>query len=134
MSLFDRLLHAFGYRPTPRLTFPVGPDLIRSLEALAERERRQAGEVAQELLAAALAHRWTEEGRLACWNRLSPREQQAAALICLDCTNRQIAAELGISPSTVKSHVRSILRKFGLKSKADLRRALAGWDFSAWLP
>jgi DNA-binding CsgD family transcriptional regulator len=134
MPLFPRLLRAFGYDPSPRLTFHAELGLIQSLEALAAREGRQAGEVAQELLAAALDRRQAEEGRSTCWDGLSPREQQTAALICLDCTNRQIAAGLGISPTTAKSYVRNVLRKFGLKSKAELRRELAGWDFSAWSP
>ena len=48
------------------------------------------------------------------------------------CTNRQIAARLVLSPETVKTHLRSVLHKFGLRSKAELRQALAGWDFSGW--
>ena len=67
------------------------------------------------------------------WQMLSPREQQVAVLTCQNFTNRQIAARLMITPETAKSHVRNVLRKFGLKSKAELRRALADWDFSAWV-
>jgi DNA-binding CsgD family transcriptional regulator len=56
-----------------------------------------------------------------------------AALTRLNFTNRQIAARLMITPETAKTHVRNVLRKFDLHSKAELRRALADWDFSAWL-
>jgi DNA-binding CsgD family transcriptional regulator len=51
----------------------------------------------------------------------------------LNFTNRQIAARLQITPETVKTHVRNVLHKFDLHSKAELRRSLADWDFSAWL-
>jgi DNA-binding CsgD family transcriptional regulator len=66
------------------------------------------------------------------WKRLSEREQTVTALICMQYTNQQIAERLSISPHTVKSHVRNISHKFGLTTKADLRQALANWDFSAW--
>jgi len=56
-----------------------------------------------------------------------------AALICLNYTNRQIASHFVISTETAKTHVANALRKFGLHSKAELRRALADWDFSAWV-
>jgi DNA-binding CsgD family transcriptional regulator len=132
MSLWKRLLHALGYRPSARLTFQADQALIQSLQALAARQQRPAGEVAEALLAAALDQRYAGGEKLERWLQLSPREQQIAALICLGCTNRQIAARLWISPGTAKSHVRNILRKFGLRSKEELRRNLAGWDFSDW--
>ncbi len=55
-----------------------------------------------------------------------------AALLCLNYTNRQVAARLGLSPETVKTHTRNLLAKFQLRTRAELRRALADWDFSAW--
>ena len=60
------------------------------------------------------------------------REQQIAALACMNYTNRQIAAHLFISPETVKTHMRNVLRKFDLHSKAELRQTLGDWDFSSW--
>jgi len=64
---------------------------------------------------------------------LTPRQQQTAALACLNFTNRQIAARLGISPQTVKTHIRNLLHRFDLHSKAELRQVLADWDFSEWI-
>ena len=68
------------------------------------------------------------------WKRLTPRERQVASLICQQnggrsYTNPQIADQLGISRETVKIHVRNILYKFDLHSKAELRRSLSQWDF-----
>jgi len=132
MKFWQRLLRALGYTPLPRLSFHADQEMIQSLQDLAESERRRAGEVAADLLSQALAQRRLEGEHLERWEALSRREQQVAALICRGYTNRQIAARLGVSPDTVKIYVRNVLRKFGLRGRADLRQALAGWDFGDW--
>ena len=48
------------------------------------------------------------------------RERQVLPLITRCCSNKEIAAALNISESTVKFHVASILRKTGTQSKNDL--------------
>ena len=68
-----------------------------------------------------------------CWESLSQREKQVAALVCSGLTGRQVAARLVLSPETIKTHVRHILRKFNLNSRQDLRNLLADWDFGRWL-
>lgn len=132
MSLLQRLLRALGYTRPARLTFPLEQSVVQSLRALAEEEQRPPEDIAADLLSFALAQRHAADENLARWRSLSPREQQVAALACLNYTNRQIAALLVISPETVKTHVRNVLRKFGLHSKGELRQALSDWDFSAW--
>lgn len=67
------------------------------------------------------------------WYDLTPREQQVAALACLGYTNEAIAHRLVISVNTVRSHMRRVLEKYGVASKAELRVALAGWDFESWV-
>jgi len=133
MTIWQRVLRALGYTPATRLEFHADENLLQSLQTMAEREQRHTSEVASELLSSALARRQVDDSLMAHWGFLSAREQQVAALICLNFTNRQIAARLRITPETAKSHVRNVLRKFDLHSKAELRRALADWDFSAWL-
>jgi len=59
------------------------------------------------------------------WESLSPRQREIVILICQGYTNPQIAAELYISPETVKTHIRRILYKFSLNSKAELRFLLS---------
>jgi non-specific serine/threonine protein kinase len=51
---------------------------------------------------------------------LSPREEEVAALLARGLTNKQIAAELVVSPGTVRSHVEHILAKLDLTSRAQV--------------
>ena len=52
--------------------------------------------------------------------RLTAREQEVALLVARGLTNRRIALELSISEHTVASHVRKILKKMGLRSRAQI--------------
>ena len=49
---------------------------------------------------------------------LTRREEEISILVTRGLTNRQIASELSISEHTAATHVRSILKKLGLKSRA----------------
>jgi predicted ATPase/DNA-binding SARP family transcriptional activator/DNA-binding CsgD family transcriptional regulator len=51
---------------------------------------------------------------------LTRREKEVAFHVARGLTNRQIASELSISERTVHSHVRNILKKLGLVSRAGL--------------
>ena len=50
---------------------------------------------------------------------LSTRERRVLNLIVEAKTNREIAAALGISPSTVKRHLENILRKLHVKNRVE---------------
>ncbi len=78
-----------------------------------------------EALLAALAEcpEPTKAGALAAPGGLSPREVDVVRLIAAGRSNREIADALFVSPSTVISHVRSVLAKLGLDSRA----AVAAW-------
>ena len=109
--------------------------LTRVVESLAEQEGRLPEEVAAELIALALDQRTFVEETYLRWLALTPREQQIAALICLNYSNRQVSDLLGITQDTVRSHQRKVLSKLHLRTKAGLRRTLSssiGWDFKAW--
>ena len=103
------------------------------LKQIAAQSAASRQEVARDLLKTALVDHQVAETNLARWEALTARQQQVAALACLNFTNRQIAARLGISPQTVKAHMRNLLHRFDLHSKGELRQALADWDFSDWL-
>jgi DNA-binding CsgD family transcriptional regulator len=63
------------------------------------------------------------------WRTLTPRDEEVARLACMNCTNGEIAKHLNISIATVKTHIRSILFKFDLNSKDQLRQYFDGWNF-----
>ncbi|MEM3485058.1 MAG: LuxR C-terminal-related transcriptional regulator [Candidatus Methanomethyliaceae archaeon] len=114
-------------------TFALDAHLLTTLQSLARQTGRPEDALANDLLATGL-HALAQRDHLwQCWQSLTPREQQATALACLGFTNRQIAARMGITPDTVKSHLRAATTKFGVHTKAELRLLLADWDFSAWL-
>lgn len=132
MNFWQQLLKDKQDNGNERPAFTLAPDVLLVLQEIAEKDRRTVNEVVEELLLVAIAQRQAAEAHLLRWHTLSPREKQVTALVCLEYTNREIAAQLVISPETVKTHVRNILNKVGLHSKSDLRQALADWDFSAW--
>ena len=50
---------------------------------------------------------------------LTAREREVLALMVTGLNNSEIAAELGVSPSTIKSHVSHILTKFGVAGRTE---------------
>ena len=50
---------------------------------------------------------------------LTVREREVLALMVTGLNNSEIAAELGVSPSTIKSHVSHILAKFGVAGRTE---------------
>ena len=131
-TLLSHLLEELRRMPRQPRLFQFDAALLESLRQLAEREQRSEDEVAADLLEAALAQRGANEARIQLWESLSPREQEIVALACLGHTNRQIAAQLYLSPETIKTHMRRAQHKLGVSSKSELRTLLAGWDFNGW--
>ncbi|MEQ7919338.1 LuxR C-terminal-related transcriptional regulator [Xanthomonas sp. WHRI 1810A] len=52
--------------------------------------------------------------------RVTQRERQVLQLVVQGCTNKDIAQQLGISDYTARDHVSSLLRKTGVKNRAQL--------------
>ncbi|MEX1142678.1 MAG: response regulator transcription factor [Thermoleophilaceae bacterium] len=50
---------------------------------------------------------------------LSPREREVLALLATGATNREIAAQLHLSPHTVKEHTSSLYRKLEVRNRAE---------------
>jgi len=113
--------------------FAMDIEDYETLNLVAERQRRSPEAVAAQLFEQAAQEQDAQAWTLRCWERLSPRQQQIAAHICRGDSTRQIAQELNISQTPVKSHVEVILRKFGVSSRVALRVLLAPWDLNAYL-
>lgn len=134
MSIINSFWHWIN--PTDRrqlLVLELDPANAQYLAQIAASSESSRQEIAQDLLKTALVDRQVAEKNLARWRALTPRQQQVAALACLNFTNRQIAAKLNISPQTVKAHMRNLLHRFDMHSKSELRQALEDWDFSGWI-
>lgn len=119
-------------RPPASRSFTLDVDTLRSLQDLAEIERRTPEEIANQILEDALRGHQAQEENWKRWQTLTPREKEIAALVCLNYTTRQIAAKLHISPETVKTHVEHVLAKFGVPDRNTLRLMLIGWNFAEW--
>ena len=117
------------------------PELVRSLLTLGRIERRrkarsQARAAFQRAMALAadmshqplLAQAEQELPRTAAaraGGELTEAERRVAGEIVAGATNREVASALFISVRTVETHVASIRRKLGARSRSDLRRALS---------
>jgi DNA-binding NarL/FixJ family response regulator len=60
-------------------------------------------------------HLYSEPG--SPFHPLSDREMEVLTCVVMGMSNKEIAASLGISHQTVKNHVTSILRKFGVEDR-----------------
>jgi DNA-binding NarL/FixJ family response regulator len=89
---------------------------------------RPASQVARALLAVAGGHTWFTESD---WvdvpttaelsrhpERLSGAEKRVLALVAAGASTEGVAAALGVSPHTVRTHVRNLMRKLNAQSRA----------------
>jgi DNA-binding CsgD family transcriptional regulator len=57
---------------------------------------------------------------------LTGTERRVAELVANGMTNKQVAATLFMSPKTVEAHIARAYRKLGIRSRAELGRAMTG--------
>jgi len=60
------------------------------------------------------------------WDSLTDSELKVVNLIARGATNRDVAAQLHLSPHTVKTHVRNAFAKLGITSRAQLAQVVRG--------
>jgi DNA-binding NarL/FixJ family response regulator len=107
-----------------RLILTLSEDLVRALQDLANWEKRQEIAMAAELVRLALENSQPQRDLLFAFASLTERERELAALVVRGSTYAQISRQMSISMQTVKSHLRNIRRKMGVRSNAELRSAL----------
>ncbi len=134
MYLYERIFFAIRnfFRPRPPRNFTLEVETLRTLKSIARQSQRTPEEVAQHFLDEKLNELWLRQENLRRWEKLTMREQQVAALICLGYTTRQIAARLKVRPETVKGYTERMLAKFKVRDRKTLRQMLKDWDFREW--
>jgi DNA-binding NarL/FixJ family response regulator len=50
----------------------------------------------------------------------TPQEAQVARLVAQGSTNKEVAAQLYVSPRTVDAHLRGVISKLGINTRRDL--------------
>jgi RNA polymerase sigma factor (sigma-70 family) len=115
-----------------RLHLELDPELSSRLRQAAERRGRAPQALAYDLLIDGLEQALRRRQAQAALEQLTPRQQQVAKLTTRGYTNHQIAETLVVSPETVKTHIRHVLEKFDVASKADLRVLLLDLKIRWW--
>jgi RNA polymerase sigma factor (sigma-70 family) len=119
-------------RSDGRLSFEVDADLSDQLRLAARSSRQSPESFATELLARGLEQEVLRTQVRTILEALTPREQEVTWYTARGYTNRQIAEALVVSTETVKTHVRHVLEKLGVRSKADLRLLLLNLGIRWW--
>ncbi|MFC1996996.1 LuxR C-terminal-related transcriptional regulator [Chloroflexota bacterium] len=112
--------------------YQVDLRMAEIIENLALEQARDPEQIAVDMLAEGIAKRMRTEESFEYWARLSPREQEVTALVCLGFMNKEIGEKLVITEPTVKTHVSNVLHKFGVQRRGEIQYLLSDWDFSEW--
>ena len=99
------------------------PEIIfRAVHAAADGQRAFSGSVLDRLVEAAVE---ATPQRRAFPETVTERERQVALLVAQGLGNGEIAEELVVGASTVKTHVSALLDKFGVSNRVQLAVAVA---------
>ena len=98
------------------------PDELRAAVRAVRGGREYFHPAAAQQLSAALREESERADRSSALEQLTRRERDVLIRIARGRTNKEIAAELGISPRTVETHRDGIARKLKMRSVADLTR------------
>ena len=112
--LYGEWLRRERKRAESRVHLRAAAELFHSLGAVLWEERAEA-----ELRATGETARKREPSTL---DQLTSQELQIAGLVAEGLTNREIAAQLFLSPRTVEYHLRKVFTKLGVASRTELIR------------
>ncbi|MEU6744028.1 ATP-binding protein [Streptosporangium sandarakinum] len=135
-DFFARAREAYAALPQPYTAARVGESEARARLALGDRSAAAAlAELAERFGALGATHDAARcrrtlrdlgvesplpRGRKGNAGALSQREKEVARLVSLGRTNREIADVLFLSTRTVETHVATVLRKLGLRSRTEV--------------
>ncbi|MFB9831158.1 helix-turn-helix transcriptional regulator [Actinoallomurus acaciae] len=70
---------------------------------------------------------WKQSARpVTGWDSLTDTERSVATLVAQGLTNQRVAAQMFVSPHTVKFHLRQVFRKLDIGSRVELANVAAG--------
>jgi len=96
----------------------VAPEqLVDAIRAVARGDALLAPSVTRRVIEEFVRRRATPPIRSAAIDELTPREIEVFGLIAQGLSNAEIAAELVVSETTVKTHVAHVLTKLGLRDR-----------------
>ncbi|MGH2993721.1 MAG: helix-turn-helix transcriptional regulator, partial [Solirubrobacterales bacterium] len=110
--LYGEWLRRERQRSEARRHLRRAADLFRQVGAAPWEERAEA-----ELRATGEKARRRDPSTL---DQLTPQELQIAGLVADGMTNREIAAQLFLSPRTIDYHLRKVFSKLGIASRTEL--------------
>jgi DNA-binding CsgD family transcriptional regulator len=127
----DRLRAELSCVPSPLVSQFRGADASSIAERLGPVELTAAREQGARLsTSAAAAYAARSRGRRgrprSGWASLTLTESDVVTLITAGFSNRDIAAQMLISEGTVRTHLRSVFAKVGVRSRAELAAEAAG--------
>jgi DNA-binding NarL/FixJ family response regulator/tetratricopeptide (TPR) repeat protein len=112
--LYGELLRRTGRRKEGRGHFRAALEAFERLRATPWEERAR-----RELRASGERARVRDPSKI---DQLTAQELQVAQFVATGMTNKEIAAQLFLSPRTIDSHLRKIFTKLGISSRAELIR------------
>ena len=116
-DLLDAIRYGAGGYLTKDLT---GDALLRAIRGLRKGDLAMSrGHAATVLEHLSRSARPQQTGTVTFEGLLSARERDVLRLLAEGLTDREIGTALAISPRTVESHVSSVLRKLGVRNRAE---------------
>ena len=93
-------------------------ELIEAVRVVADGEALLTPEVTRRLVADFTSRTDVSTGAVEDVDRLTPREREVLVLVGCGLSNREIASWLTVSHETVKTHVKRIFTKLGVRDRA----------------
>lgn len=124
-----RGIRAFDQEDSRQLTLMIDEEVARRLAVRAALAGLSIEELGTEILSEAVLQ-IEQQQNLEKWETLTQREQEVAALACLNLSYQEISQQLHIETGTVHTHLKSVYSKMEVNGKQHLAALLREWDFS----